>query len=198
MGKASRLKNRRGQRRVTGLPGVPDAPYADAFTEAEWEEALARKDDLMRYFRDAVKVTDGTVLGIDDATLQLLVLHFALAGGTQDDRLALIRPKVLPDVEGRFEDSVEWVPKRFDTAKACREDAEEEARRRKAAMDVQLAQMGPDARRAFNKMFRPAAQQAFSAGADYAASRREHAAEETPEAKALREQAAQLRQEGKL
>lgn len=195
MGKASRLGRRRQQR---GIPGVPDAPYAGAFTEVEWEEALARKDHLMRYFRDAVKVTDGTILGIDDATLQLLVLHAVLAGVTHDDGLALIRPKVLPDPEGRLVDAVEWVPKRFDTTKARQEDAEAEARARKAAMDVQIAQMTPAARREFDRMFRPAAGQAFTVGAQHAARRLEAAAEETEEAKALRAQAERLRGEGKL
>lgn len=195
MSKASRLKGRRQQRRI---PGVPDAPYAGVFTQQEWDDVLDRKDHLMRYFRDAVKVTDGTILGIDDATLQLLVLHAVLAGVTQDDDLALIRPKVLPDPEGRLVDAVEWVPKRLDTAKARREDAEDEARRRKAAMDVQLAQMTPGARQAFDRMFAPAARAAFEAGALQEARRLDPAATETEEAKALRAQAERLREEGKL
>lgn len=194
MGKASRIR-RRHERTI---PGIAQSPYAGAFTKAEWDEALARKDHLMRYFRDAVKVTDGTILGIDDATLQLLALHAALAGVTQSDELALIRPKVLPDPEGRMVDAVEWVPKSLDTDQARREDAEEEARRRKAAMDVQLAQMTPEARTAFDRLFAPAARKAFTAGATQAARRLEHATEETKEAKALRAQAERLREEGKL
>lgn len=194
MGKASRLKARRQPNRV---PGLPDYPYKDAFTFDEIQEVLARKDRMMRYFRDAMK-PDGTILGIDDASLQLLVLHACFAGITQDDDLALIRPRVLPDQTGRLEDAVEWIPKSFDTADARREDAEEEARRRKAAMDIQHDQMSPDAKDAFERLFRPAAEQAFAAGAKHAARRFEAGDDETPEATALREQAERLRQEGKL
>jgi hypothetical protein len=193
MGKAARIK-----RQQKTIPGIANSPYAGAFTTEEWEAALDRKDQMMRYFRDAVKVTDGTILGIDDATLQLLVLHAVLAGITHDEQLALIRPKVLPDEDGRLVDSVEWVPNSFDTPKARREDAREEARRRKAAMDVQMAQMTPAARREFREMFAPAAAQAFKAGARHAARYQENAAEETDEAKSLQRQAARLRQEGKL
>lgn len=193
MGKASRLRGRRQQR----VPGMPDYPYTDAFTQDEIQEVLERKDFLMRFFRDAMK-PDGTILGIDDASLQLLVLHAALAGITWDEKLALIRPKVLPDEEGRLVDSVEWIPVRFDTAKARREDAEEEARRRKAAMDVQMAQMTPAAREAFHRMFKPVAEQAFTLGAQHEAQRMDAASDETKEAKALREQAQRLREEGKL
>lgn len=195
MGKASRVKQRR---KTPQIPGIPNPPYADTFTKAEWDAVLDRSDKLMRYFRDAVKITDGTVLGIDDGTLQLLVIHAALAGVTQDDKLALIRPKVLPDESGRLVDAVDWVPKRFDTEKARRDDAEEEARRRKAAMDVQLAQMTPGARTAFDQMFAPAAKQAFTAGASAEQRRLDNADEETKEARELRAQAERLRAEGKL
>lgn len=194
MGKANRVR-RQKQRQI---PGIASSPYADAFTRAEWDEVLARKDRLMRYFRDAVKVTDGTIIGIDDATLQLLVLHAALAGIDQHDELALIRPKVLPDPEGRLIDAQEWIPKSFDSEQQQREDAKEEARRRKQAMDVQLAQMTPAARREFEVMFAPAARKAFVAGARQAARRLDHADEETEESKELQAQAARLRQEGKL
>lgn len=196
MGKASRL---RGQRRQQSIPGIAQSPYAGAFTSEEWDAALARKDRLMRYFRDAVKVTDGTIIGIDDATLQLLVLHAVLAGvPDQDDNLALIRPKVLPDGDGRLADAVEWIPKAFDTEKARKADAVEEAKLRKRAMDVQLAQMTPEAQAEFRKFFAPAARQALATGARHAARRHAHATEETAEAKELQAQAARLRQEGKL
>ena len=177
--------------------GVRDLPYEGAFTAEEIAEVLARKDRLMRYFRDAVK-PDGTILGIDDASLQLLVLHAVLAGVTQDDELALIRPRVLPDEAGRLEDAVEWVVKRDDSPKARARDAEEEARRRKAAMDVQKAQMTPEAQEAYRRMFEPAARQAFTAAGLAQAQRMEDAAEENEEAAALREQAQRLRAEGKL
>lgn len=195
MGKASRNKRQNRQKRI---PGMPNSPYADAFTQAEWDEVLARKDMLMRYFREAVKVTDGTILGIDEGTLQLLVLHAALAGVTQSDELALIRPKILPDEDGRLVDAVEWVVKRWDTSEQQRADDEEEARRRKRAMDVQLAQMTPGAQDAFNRMFVPAAKQAFVQGAQQAARRLDPAQAETPEAVELRKQADRLRNEGKL
>lgn len=196
MGKASRVRERRRQE---SIPGIAQSPYAGAFTAEEWEAALARKDRLMRYFRDAVKVTDGTVIGIDDATLQLIVLHAVLAGvPDQDDNLALIRPKVLPDGEGRLVDAVEWIPLAFDTPKARKEDAIEEAKLRKRAMDVQLAQMTPEAQKEFRELFAPSARQALRAGARQAARRHAHAAEETDEAKELQAQAARLRQEGKL
>lgn len=194
MGKQARLKRGRKQR----IPGIPESPYVDAFTTEEWEEARRRAEHLLRYFRDAVNPINGTILGIDEATLQLLLLHAALAGITQDDNLALLRPKVLPDETGRLVDAVEWIPKRFDTAKARRDDAEEEARRRKAAMDVQLAQMTPDARDAFQRLFKPVAEQAFTAGAQREQTRRDAATTETTEAVELREQAARLREEGKL
>lgn len=195
MGKASRL---RGQRQQQSIPGIAQSPYAGAFTSEEWEAALARKDHLMRYFRDAVKVTDGTIIGIDDATLQLLVLHAVLAGVTHDESLALIRPKVLPDGDGRLVDAVEWIPLSFDTEKARKEDAREEAKARKRAMDVQLAQMTPAAQKEFREMFTPAARQALGVGARQAARRQAHATEQTEEAKELQAQAARLRQEGKL
>lgn len=198
MGKAARLKNRAGRPRRRKVPGIPDSPYADAFTQEEWNSILERKDWLIRFFRDAVKVTDGTVIGIDEATLQLLVLHFALAGGTQDDDLALIRPKILPDENGRLVDATEWIPLRFDSEAARAADAEAEAEARKRAFDVQVAQMGPDARKAFERKFLPAATEAFTVGAQSAARRLEDAEDETDEAKALREQAARLREEGKL
>lgn len=195
MGKASRL---RGQRQQQSIPGIAQSPYAGAFTPEEWEAALARKDYLMRFFRDAVKVTDGTIIGIDDATLQLLILHAVLAGVTHDDELALIRPKVLPDGDGRLVDAVEWIPLSFDTAKARKEDAREEAKLRKRAIDVQMAQMTPEAQREFREMFAPAARQALHAGARQAARRHSHATEQTDEAKELQAQADRLRQEGKL
>lgn len=193
MGKASRIR-----RKQQAIPGIAQSPYAGAFTKAEWDDVLARKDQLMRYFRDAVKVTDGTIIGIDDATLQLLVLHAVLAGVTQDDNLALIRARVLPDPEGRLVDAIEWVPKTFDTAKARREDAKEEALRRKRAMDVQMAQMSTEARAEFARLFAPAARQAFTAGAKQAARRLDHATELTPEAQELQDQATRLHSEGKL
>lgn len=196
MGKASRNKQRRGRR--PSIPGIRDSPYADAFTTAEWEEVEARKDRLMLYFRDAVKVTDGTIIGIDDATLQLLVLHFVLAGGTQDDDLALIRPKVLPDEEGRLADSHEWIVKRFDTEEARLADAEEEARRRRAAVQVVEAQMTPAARDAYRRMFEPAARQAFEAGGRQHAAYLDRATDETDESRELRAQAARLRERGEL
>lgn len=195
MGKANRLKNRP---RRPSIPGIRDSPYADAFTQAEWQEVQDRKERLMRFFRDAVKVTDGTIIGIDDATLQLLVLHFALAGGTQDDDLALIRPKILPDEQGRLADSHEWIVKRFDTEAARRADAEEEARRRKAAEDVQRAQMTPEAQAAYRQMFEPAARKAFAAGGRAAEDYLRNAGGETDEARELREQATRLREGGQL
>lgn len=195
MGKASRLKMGRKQ---PPIPGIAQSPYAGAFTHEEWEAALARKDQLMRYFRDAVKVTDGTIIGIDDATLQLLVLHAVLAGITHDPNLALIRPRVLPDEDGRLVDAVEWIPKRFDTEKQQRDDAREEARRRHQVIEAQMAQMTPEARKQFEREFMPAARKAFEVGATQAARRLDHATEETKEAKALRAQADRLRQEGKL
>lgn len=194
MSKAARLK----RRTRPPMPGVRDSPYVDAFTKAEWDEVMARKDRLMRFVRDAVKVTDGTIIGIDDATLQLLMLHFALAGGTQDDDLALIRPKVLPDEEGRLADSHEWVVKRFDTEEARQADAEEEARRRKAAHDVAMAQMTPEAQRAYRRMFEPAARKAFAVGGQQMADHLAPAGDETPEATYLREQAQALREKGQL
>lgn len=189
MGKASRLKR---QRRI---PGLPDYPYADAFTADEVQEALARKDRLMVFFRDAMK-PDGTILGIDDASLHMLVLHAVLAGIDQHDELALIRPRVLPDSEGRWVDSVEWVPKRFDSEKQRRDDAIEEAKRRKAAMDVADAQMTPRARAEFARMFRPAAEKLFTTGAQQVAHHLGDASQETDEARELREQAQRFRQEG--
>ncbi|MBX9918601.1 MAG: hypothetical protein K2Y33_02035 [Mycolicibacterium frederiksbergense] len=194
MGKASRLK----KRRRPSIPGIRDSPYADAFTTAEWQEVEARKDRLMRYFRDAVKVTDGTIIGIDDATLQLLVLHAVLAGVTQDDELALIRPKVLPDEEGRLADSHEWIVKRFDTEEARQADAEEEARRRHAAVEVVKAQMTPEAQDAYRRMFEPAARQAFELGGQQHADYLERATDETDEAREMREQATRLRERGEL
>ncbi|MCV7230660.1 phage gene 29 protein family protein [Mycolicibacterium komossense] len=197
MGKASRLKRGKHSQRPR-IPGIAESPYIDAFTTEEWEEARARADKLLLYFRDAVNALNGVIIGIDDATLQLLLLHAALAGVTQDDDLALIRRKVLPDETGRLVDAVEWIPKSFDTPEALLADAEEEARRRKAAMDVQHAQMSPDAKKAFDRMFRPAAERAFSAGTTHAARRFEADSDQTEEAKALRRQAERLRQEGKL
>lgn len=196
MGKADRLKRGRRQR----IPGMPEFPYADVFTGEEIDAALARKDRLMLLARDAVK-PDGTILGIDEATLQLLMLHLALTGldDTPDrEERALIRAKRLPDQTGRYVDSVEWIPKHNDTPEARRADAEEEARRRKAAMDVHMAQMTPEAREAFDRLFKPAARQAFTAGATHAARRLTDADEETEEARGLREQAQRLREEGKL
>ncbi|MCV7255696.1 hypothetical protein H7J86_26375 [Mycobacterium hackensackense] len=145
-----------------------------------------------------MKITDGTIIGIDEATLQFLMLHGVLAGVTQDDELALIRAKVLPDEAGRLADSQEWVIKRFDTEEARLADLEEEARLRKAAFDVQVAQMTPEARAAFERQFEPVARQAFELGAERAAADLDAAAEETDEAKELRAQAQRLRQEGQL
>lgn len=191
MGKAARTKKRK---RVAGFP---DYPYADAFTEAEIEEILRVKDSLLPFFRDAIK-PDGTILGIDEGTLQLLLLHGAMAGVRGHEELGLIRGKRLPDETGRFVDSVEWIPARFDSEKARREDAEEEARRRKAAMDVHMAQLSPEAREAFDRLFVPAAREAFTVGPQRMAERLKPADQETQEATDLRRQAERLREEGQL
>lgn len=127
MGKAKRNRGK----------AFPNFPYERKFDAVEQEIIFARQQRLTEAFRDAMGL-QGWSLGLPEDHLQLLMFHGALAGvdvnpqyppfDPDTGRGAFIRPRRLPDEQGRYVDSVEWVLTKEDTPKDRATDARREAR----------------------------------------------------------------------
>lgn len=122
----------------TGAPAeqvFAQFPYERKFTADEVADILERAKAFGNLMRDG-RGPNGAYLFIPGDVFELWMIHGVLAGA--DGGTKYIRPRRLPDANGRLADAVEWVLIKEDTDAKRREDAEREAAAYVAAIDEQL------------------------------------------------------------
>lgn len=88
----------------------PNYPYAKAFTRAQIDDALDRKDKIVELLMDPVG-PDGTIINLPVDMLHILAFHLAYAGAdTHTDHRQLIESRTTRDESQMFE-MCEWRPK---------------------------------------------------------------------------------------
>lgn len=120
-------------------------PYRRKWTQAEFDEILARKDKLVEAMTDAVGPV-GQAMFVPPDHLHMLALHLALAGGDVHDDLAYIVSVRRPAGTTLFEDAREWKVKKEYQPTA--EDLDETQAMAKMAADKIKRQLSPEVRKA--------------------------------------------------
>lgn len=158
MGKASRNRAERGGQ-PAGASVFPQFPYERKFTRDEINnDILPRAKAMGDLMRDGMG-PNGSVLYIPGDVFELWMIHGVLAGA--DGGKKYIRPRRSHDAI--FEDAVEWVVLKDDTAEQRQADADAEAQ---MYVDAIEANLRPEVREAIRRRFRAAADDAAEYLAD--------------------------------
>lgn len=144
----------------------PNFPYDRKFTRDQIQEIITRAGVIGDAMRDGVG-PNGATLFIPGDIFEMWMIHAALAGVTVDEKLAHIRPRKLPDANGRFADAVEWVLKKEDSDEARAADADREARAHIDAMQRSMNDLRPEVREAVRRRLSAAADDAADYLADH-------------------------------
>lgn len=130
MGKGARIRE---ERNIFGR----QFPYEKKFTREQIADVLAVQAQILEASRDAL-TTKGAIMGIDEASLQMLALHQALAGVRVVPDEALIVARLRPSEHAGFMDAREWLPKQDYTEQMERDDSQAQADALAARIDEEV------------------------------------------------------------